>query len=79
MTIWNYVLQYKLQEKVSYRDDQQEHEDSRFAKVTFLLEVKLCYDPVCPSVSVRWLVGLSAMMSLKGRKFHFHAPIGELV
>ena len=33
------------------------------------LEVKLPYDPVCPSMSVGQLVGLSVITSLKGRKF----------
>ena len=44
-----------------------------------LLEVKLPYDPVCPSVS--WLVGWLVCWSyfLKGREFHFHVPIGTLV
>ena len=42
-----------------------------------LLEVELTYDLVCPSfgLSVGWLVDQSIIISLKGEKLRFHAPI----
>ena len=46
-----------------------------------LLEVELTYDLVCPSfgLSVGWLVDQSIIISLKGEKLRFHAPIGAPV
>ena len=44
----------------------------------FLLEGKLPYDPVCPSVGwlICWSVG---WLVCQGGEFHFHAPIGALI
>ena len=39
--------------------------------------MKLPYDPSRPSVG--WMVGRSVLIGGKGRKLHFHAPIGGLV
>ena len=46
-------------------------------KKRFLLEVKLSYDPVCPSIG--WFFCLSVIIFLEGGKLHFHAHICTLV
>ena len=45
--------------------------------LTLLLEVKLPFDLVCPSVGRS--IGWSVIVSYKGAKLHFHAPIRALV